>query len=62
MIVPPNLLSACPPVPHKQLHGGVGAPFTVIQPIAESKRDDPTPGKPTSNGNKVVKKQNPLEN
>ena len=34
--------SAYPPVPHEQPNGAVVAPFTVVQPIAESKRDDPT--------------------
>ena len=34
--------SAYPPVPHEQPNGAVGAPFAVVQPIAESKRDDPT--------------------
>ena len=38
----PFFSSACPPVPHEQPNGAVGAPFTVVQPIAESKRDDPT--------------------
>ena len=38
----PFVFSACPPVPCKQPNGAAGAPYTVVQLFAESKRDDPT--------------------
>lgn len=40
--MPLLFFSACPPVPCERPNGAAGAPFTVVKPFAESKRDDAT--------------------